>query len=333
LTGYIKESISGAGKTSLLNYILNVQQEKKIAVILNEFGEGSALEKSLSIGQDGDLFEEWLELRNGCLCCSVKDNGIKAIENLMTKRGKFDYILLETTGLANPAPIASSFWLDDALCSDLYLDGIITVVDSKFCAKQITNQNKEASTNYEFCNQIALADVILLNKIDLINDNVIEDSLKRVKGINATAKIHKTSYGKVDLNEILDLHAYDTGKVNFERVLEVTERQGGGHLDNSITTCTFYFDGVMNENDLDRVLEDLLWSDDELNTGAQQKILRLKAVVNLESEPGSSHQVQAVYDIFDKYKLPHREDVNKVIAIGHNLKPQDMEQKFLAIKK
>eukprot|EP00111_Clytia_hemisphaerica_P010324 TCONS_00030201-protein len=227
LTGFL-----GAGKTSLLNYILNVQQEKKIAVILNEFGEGSALEKSLSIGQDGDLFEEWLELRNGCLCCSVKDNGIKAIENLMTKRGKFDYILLETTGLANPAPIASSFWLDDALCSDLYLDGIITVVDSKFCAKQITNENKEASTNYEFCNQIALADVILLNKIDLINDNVIEDSLKRVKGINATAKIHKTSYGKVDLNEILDLHAYDTGKVNFERVLELTELT---------TTCNYVY--------------------------------------------------------------------------------------------
>ncbi|KAA0201517.1 hypothetical protein HAZT_HAZT005405 [Hyalella azteca] len=97
LTGYL-----GAGKTTLLNYILSARHDKRIAVILNEFGEGSALEKSLSVGQDGDLCEEWLELRNGCLCCSVKDNGVKAIENLMKKRGKFDYILLETTGLADP---------------------------------------------------------------------------------------------------------------------------------------------------------------------------------------------------------------------------------------
>ncbi|ERE77339.1 COBW domain-containing protein 1 [Cricetulus griseus] len=91
-----------AGKTTLLNYILTEQHNRKIAVILNEFGEGSAVEKSLSISQGGELYEEWLELRNGCLCCSVKDNGLRAIENLMQKKGKFDYILLETTGLADP---------------------------------------------------------------------------------------------------------------------------------------------------------------------------------------------------------------------------------------
>merc|ERR1719244_615259 len=128
----------GAGKTTLLNHVLTEQHGKKIAVILNEFGEGDSLEKSLSVGQDGDLFEEWLELRNGCLCCSVKDNGVKAIENLMKKRGKFDYVLLETTGLADPGPIASMFWMDEALCSELYLDGVVTVVDAKYSVKQLT---------------------------------------------------------------------------------------------------------------------------------------------------------------------------------------------------
>ncbi|GAB6029039.1 COBW domain-containing protein 1, variant 2 [Chamberlinius hualienensis] len=118
ITGYL-----GAGKTTLLNFILTEQHTKKIAVILNEFGEGSALEKSLAISQEGNLYEEWLELRNGCLCCSVKDNGVKAIENLMKLKGKFDYILLETTGLADPVPIISMFWLDKELGSDLYLDG------------------------------------------------------------------------------------------------------------------------------------------------------------------------------------------------------------------
>ncbi|XP_009985936.1 PREDICTED: COBW domain-containing protein 2-like, partial [Tauraco erythrolophus] len=122
---------SRAGKTTLLNYILTEQHSKRIAVILNEFGEGSALEKSLAISQGGELYEEWLELRNGCLCCSVKDNGVKAIENLMQRRGKFDYILLETTGLADPGAVASMFWVDSELGSDIYLDGIVSVVDAK----------------------------------------------------------------------------------------------------------------------------------------------------------------------------------------------------------
>ena len=97
----------GSGKTTLLNYILTEQHSKRIAVILNEFGEGRIDEKTVSVGggSDGELVEEWLELRNGCLCCSVKDNGVKAIETLMSKKGKFDYILLETTGLADPGPI------------------------------------------------------------------------------------------------------------------------------------------------------------------------------------------------------------------------------------
>ncbi|XP_010604180.1 COBW domain-containing protein 1 isoform X2 [Fukomys damarensis] len=108
ITGYL-----GAGKTTLLNYILTEQHSKRIAVILNEFGEGSALEKSLAVSQGGELSEAWLELGNGCLCCSVKDSGLRAIENLMQKKGKFDYILLETTGLADPA--ASWSWTAEGM--------------------------------------------------------------------------------------------------------------------------------------------------------------------------------------------------------------------------
>jgi G3E family GTPase len=132
VTGFL-----GSGKTTLMNYILTAQHGRRIAVILNEFGQGSAMEKSMSIGQDGALFEEWLELRNGCLCCSVKDNGVKAIENLMEKSGSFDYILLETTGLADPVPIAGMFWLDDELGSQIALDGIVTMVDAKNFLRQV----------------------------------------------------------------------------------------------------------------------------------------------------------------------------------------------------
>uniref|UniRef100_A0A2K6UF15 CobW C-terminal domain-containing protein n=1 Tax=Saimiri boliviensis boliviensis TaxID=39432 RepID=A0A2K6UF15_SAIBB len=142
ITGYL-----GAGKTTLLNYILTEQHSKRVAVILNEFGEGSALEKSLAVSQGGELYEEWLELRNGCLCCSVKDNGLKAIENLMQKKGKFDYILLETTGLADPGAVASMFWVDAELGSDIYLDGIITIVDSKYGLKHLTEEKPDGLIN------------------------------------------------------------------------------------------------------------------------------------------------------------------------------------------
>uniref|UniRef100_A0A8C1N3W8 COBW domain containing n=1 Tax=Cyprinus carpio TaxID=7962 RepID=A0A8C1N3W8_CYPCA len=166
ITGYL-----GAGKTTLLNYILTEQHNKRIAVILNEFGEGSALEKSLAVSQAGELYEEWLELRNGCLCCSVKyDNGLKAIENLMEKKGKFDYILLETTGLADPGAVASMFWVDAELGSDVYLDGIVTVIDAKYGMQHLTEEKPEGLIN-EAARQIALADLTIINKTDLVNDS------------------------------------------------------------------------------------------------------------------------------------------------------------------
>ncbi|XP_063453937.1 zinc-regulated GTPase metalloprotein activator 1A-like isoform X8 [Pan paniscus] len=168
ITGYL-----GAGKTTLLNYILTEQHSKRVAVILNEFGEGSALEKSLAVSQGGELYEEWLELRNGCLCCSVKDNGLRAIENLMQKKGKFDYILLETTGLADPGAVASMFWVDAELGSDIYLDGIITIVDSKYGLKHLTEEKPDGLIN-EATRQVALADIILINKTDLVPEEDVK---------------------------------------------------------------------------------------------------------------------------------------------------------------
>ena len=284
------------------------------------------------------------------------------------------------------------FWLDEELCSDLYLDGIVTVVDSKFCCKQInkektqnnakdsntinssndesvgygkgtdvenvrngasksvknehlnTGENGGSSdspgTRFEFCNQIALADVLLLNKIDLVDEAVIQDTLESIRSINATSKIYKTSYGKIGLEQILDLHAYDTGKVDFSGAadnysggqldkIQNAKNSSNSHLDNTISTCTFQFEGLLNEHDLDRVLETLLWSNDDPNSGTL--VLRLKAVVNLSHDLGASYQVQAVYDIFDKYRLPDRESLNKVIVIGHNLNASDIESKFKAI--
>ncbi|KFV56013.1 COBW domain-containing protein 1, partial [Tyto alba] len=194
----------GAGKTTLLNYILTEQHNKRIAVILNEFGEGSALEKSLSVSQGGELYEE-----NGCLCCSVKDSGVKAIENLMKRRGKFDYILLETTGLADPGAVASMFWVDSELGSDIYLDGIVSVVDAKHGLQHLTEEKPEGLVN-EASRQVALADLIIINKTDLVSGEELHKVRTSVRSINGLVKIVETQRSRVDLSDVLDLHAFDS---------------------------------------------------------------------------------------------------------------------------
>merc|ERR1712093_538226 len=127
VTGYL-----GAGKTTLMNYILN------------EFGDSIDIEKSLTVNKGGEKVEEWLEVGNGCICCSVKDSGVNAIESLMEKKGAFDYILLETTGLADPGNIAPLFWVDEGLGSTIYLDGIVTLVDAKNILKSLNEPVEEA---------------------------------------------------------------------------------------------------------------------------------------------------------------------------------------------
>jgi len=347
ITGYL-----GAGKTTLLNYILNVQNEKKIAVILNEFGEGSAIEKSLNIGNQGELYEEWLELRNGCLCCSVKDNGVKAIENLMQKRGKFDYILLETTGLADPGPIASMFWLDDELGSELYLDGIITLVDAKYSSEHFQGnlESKQLSTwkstansqtikteklqddsdtngisSNDFNKQIALADIILINKIDLVEDIALIKCKQTIHSINSAASLIETKQSKVNISQILDLHAYDGEASLYKTKIEKFRESSSSHLDNSISTVTFEFSGCVRETELAKLLDNLLWINETKN---KQKIYRLKGIVNYIDKPDKSFQLQGVYDTYDAYEMNTKENVNRIIIIGENLEKLKIIENF-----
>ncbi|OMP87681.1 COBW domain-containing protein 1, partial [Diplodia seriata] len=228
----------GAGKTTLLNYILNERHGKKIAVILNgvysplraETGptvlttaQTADIEKSLTVSKDGGQVEEWLDLANGCLCCTVKDTGVQAIESLMEKRGVFDYILLETTGLADPGNIAPLFWIDEGLGSTIYLDGIVTLVDAKNILKSLDEPPPETTAHAEEDHdhkgpelttahlQISHADVVVINKADLVTPEELESVQRRITAINALAKIHVTDHSKVPQLEgvLLDLHAYD----------------------------------------------------------------------------------------------------------------------------
>ncbi|GAA6038525.1 hypothetical protein JCM8097_004612 [Rhodosporidiobolus ruineniae] len=203
VTGYL-----GAGKSTLLDYILTEQHGRRIAVIMNEFGDTTDIEsKAISVQTDEDLVEEWLELNNGCLCCSVRDTGLQAILNLMEKKGRFDQIVLETTGLADPAPIIQAFWNEPALALDVSLDAVVGVVDAAGIEKQLRDPRDDGAYN-EAQRQVANADVILLNKVDLVSPADLDRIEGLLRTVNSTALIHRTTRSSIDLSLILDLNIY-----------------------------------------------------------------------------------------------------------------------------
>ena len=199
LTGFL-----GSGKTTLLNRILSENHGKRIAVIENEFGE---------IGVDNDLVigaeEEIFEMNNGCICCTVRGDLIRILGNLMKRRDRFDHIMIETTGMADPGPVAQTFFMDDELREQLSLDGVVTLVDAKHVLMHIEDSD-------EVKEQIAFADVIMLNKIDLVSSAELDQLESRIHSMNAAAKIYRTQDAVIDMDRVLNLGGFD-----LDRALEV----------------------------------------------------------------------------------------------------------------
>ncbi|KAF3787800.1 COBW domain-containing protein 1 [Nymphaea thermarum] len=202
ITGFL-----GSGKTTLLNHILTADHGKKIAVIENEFGE---------IDIDGSLVaakttgaEDIVMLNNGCLCCTVRGDLVRMVSELLDKKkGKFDHIVIETTGLANPAPIIQTFYSEDRLFNDVKLDGVVTLVDAKHAGIHLDEVKPKGVVN-EAVEQIAYADRIILNKIDLVGEQELSSLVQRVKSINGMASLKRTEYGKVDLDYVLGIGGFD----------------------------------------------------------------------------------------------------------------------------
>jgi G3E family GTPase len=199
LTGFL-----GAGKTTLLNRILTEHHGKKLAVIENEFGE-VGVDHQLVIQSEEELFE----MNNGCICCSVRGDLIRILGRLLKRKDKLDGILIETTGLANPAPVAQTFFTDDEMKQAFKLDAIVTVVDAKHVAQHLDKDD-------ESMKQVAFADVILLNKTDLVSPAELDALEARIKRINAVAKIHRTQNCNVSLDHVLDV-----GGFNLNRATEL----------------------------------------------------------------------------------------------------------------
>lgn len=331
-TGYL-----GSGKSTLLNWV-STQTEKKIAIIVNEFGDSADIERSISISDGEKQYEEWLELDNGCLCCTVKDNGVSAIENLMKKKGKFDYILLETTGVADPGPIANMFWLDEALAANIYLDGIVTMLDAANIIKSLddtTTDNEHASESTSNSKplstaaiQIAYSDVLLLNKTDLAGASLSEIKT-RVRGINGIAPIIECQYGKVDLDRILDLHAYE-GRI--PEGLDGVEEHGWH--DHRVCTIAFSF-FTKQTGDIEKFeawIQHVLWE----NTvgGSEVEIHRSKGIIfNPDGSFGVLQGVRQTYEIVDKNKDDAAQmgldpKKSKIVLIGKGLEKSSVIADF-----
>ena len=199
LTGYL-----GAGKTTLLNRILSEPHGKKYAVIVNEFGE-IGIDNELVVNADEEVFE----MNNGCICCTVRGDLVRILGGLMKRKGKFDAIIVETTGLADPAPVAQTFFVDEDVQKHARLDAVVTVADARWLSDRL----KDAP---EAKNQIAFADVIVLNKTDLVTPAELNEVEARIRAINPYARLHRTERCQVQLSDVLDRGAFD-----LDRILDI----------------------------------------------------------------------------------------------------------------
>lgn len=306
LTGYL-----GAGKTTLLNHILTYEHGKKVAVIVNEFGE-VGIDNQLVIDADEEIFE----MNNGCICCTVRGDLIRIIGNLMKRRDKFDHLVIETTGLADPAPVIQTFFVDEDMQSQLSLDAVVTVVDAKHIW-----QHWEADEAQE---QIAFADVILLNKTDLVSPENLDELENRIRSMNAMAKIYRTRNSELSMDSLLGVNAFD-----LERALEIDPNFLGEDThehDDSVYSVALVEKGALDGEKLNA------WMSELLSTKGTD-IFRMKGILNIAGED-NRFVFQGVHMIFDgKADRPWKENEtrkNELVFIGRNLDEAKLKQDFLA---
>ncbi|HWN96825.1 MAG TPA: GTP-binding protein [Methylomirabilota bacterium] len=333
LTGYL-----GAGKTTLLNHLLTQPHGHKCAIIINEFGAIN-IDNQLVVGAD----EEILELNNGCLCCRVRGDLITSLNDLFLKKKRFDYVLIETTGLADPSPIAHTFAASD-LADKLRLDGIVTVVDARHFELEL-EQGPEPRA------QIAFADVVLLNKADLVSPEELSRIEDRIRSMNALAKIHRTQKSQIEVGKLLNIKARElNAPLEFLRPGKLTltaaeephdhsdcehdhghcehghEHQEAPHGHHDELVRSFY---IEEERPLDLArLEQWL---SELLKNSGESIYRCKGVLHIKGIP-KRVVVQGVQMLFDsapdRFWNPGERRVSQFVFIGRELDEQAIRAGF-----
>jgi len=308
LTGYL-----GAGKTTLLNRILTEDHGKKFAVIVNEFGE-AGIDGDLVVGADEEVFE----MNNGCICCTVRGDLIRILDGLMKRKGKFDAIIVETTGLADPAPVAQTFFVDQDVGDATKLDAVVTVTDAKWLLERL----KDAP---EAKNQIAFADVIVLNKVDLVTPEELASVEAAIRAINPYAKLHKATRCDVPIENLLDRNAFD-----LDRILDIEpdflESGHHHHHSDEVRSVSFTIPGDVDPEKF------MPWIND-ISQAQGPNILRSKGILAFKDEP-RRFVFQGVHMILDgdlqrDWKADEARQ-SRLVFIGRDLNENELRKGFEA---
>ncbi|KAK4261516.1 hypothetical protein QN277_004503 [Acacia crassicarpa] len=333
ITGFL-----GSGKTTLLNHMLTSQHGKRIAVIENEFGEVD-IDGSL-VASHSSVSEDIVMVNNGCLCCTVRGDLVKMLLELARKkRDQFDHIVIETTGLAKPAPIIETFCSDELVSRYVKLDGVVTLVDSKH-AMQHLNEVKPRFVVNEAVEQVAYADRIILNKIDLVTESELEALAKKIKHINGMAQIKQAKFGSVDMDFVLGVGGYDLERIESEVHGDCSssssdhhesahEHKGHHHHhdhehDSAVSSVSIVSEGTLDLDELDDWLERLMEEKGE-------DLYRMKGVLSVDGSD-QRYVLQGVHSMMDgcpgKTWGPEEKRINKLVFIGRNLNETALRKGF-----
>ncbi|KAL3511930.1 hypothetical protein ACH5RR_024647 [Cinchona calisaya] len=350
ITGFL-----GSGKTTLLNHILTADHGKRIAVIENEYGEvdiDGSLVAAKAVGA-----EDIVMLNNGCLCCTVRGDLVRMIAELVNrKKGKFDHIVIETTGLANPAPIIQTFYAEDQVFNDVKLDGVVTLVDAKHAGFHLDEVKPKGVVN-EAVEQIAYADRIIVNKMDLVGEPAIASLIQRIRNINRMAQLKRTEFGKVDLDYVLGIGGFDLERIESAVDTESSKEAHDSHKhdhdhhhhhehehdhdhkhehhdhhahdhthDPGVSSVSIVCEGSLDLEKANIWLGTLLLERSE-------DMYRMKGLLSVDGMD-ERFVFQGVHDIFqgspDRPWHPDEPRINKIVFIGKNLDAKELEKGFKA---
>ncbi|MCX2900318.1 CobW family GTP-binding protein [Pseudomonas mandelii] len=323
LTGFL-----GAGKTTLLNYILKENHGRKIAVIENEFGE---------VGIDGDLVlssetEEIYEMVNGCVCCTaeVREDLVRIVRELVARPVRLDHILIETSGLADPYPVAQSFFINDPIANEVELDAIVTMVDAKHIAQHLEDLQLDGVDN-QAVDQIVCADRIVINKVDLVSSAEVAALSEKIRGLNATADLVTSSYAEIDLTKILGIGAFESTQKLMEIGAE-HDHHADDHdhdldhaHDPSVSSVGIAVDGAVNLGAFHRWIS-------ELRSAQADNLYRMKGVLAVQDQD-QRYVLQGVHSLveFRASTLWGTEPrSSKIVFIGRDLDRAALNQGFAA---
>ncbi|MGG6266554.1 CobW family GTP-binding protein [Leptolyngbya sp. AN03gr2] len=306
LTGYL-----GAGKTTLLNYLLTQDHGKKIAVIVNEFGQ---------VGIDNQLVaqadEEIIAMNNGSICCTVRKDLIRIIQELLHHPHQIEHILIETTGLADPAPVVQTFFVEDGVKTNTHLEAVVTVIDAKHI--QAHWDAKEVQE------QVLFANVILLNKTDLVTSDQLDPLESKLRSMNPLAKLYRTQHSQIGVEAVLGLNAFDV-----DHALAIDENFLSKHVhehDKSVSSVSLTESGTI---DLEALTS---WLHQRLNHHAADTF-RVKGIFNVADQK-QRYVMQGVHSLvsghYDRDWQPQESHLNELVFIGRNLEAEQLREEFQA---